>query len=203
MVAERTPYGTMSTVAALIACRTGATTRASASKSAPGLMQVTTMGRRIEAAAAPRRMARACHVPEAARLRRRTLRAEGSARVPRRTAPAAEDRPMERMRMTPRTDWRRQFEELGFGFHSLDDLYWDESVCYRFSAAEIDMLEAVTAELYELSLKATEHIIAKRQFERFAIPDWFADYMVNSWLAGQASLYGRFDLCYDGVHPPK
>ncbi|HKA44692.1 MAG TPA: glutathionylspermidine synthase family protein [Burkholderiales bacterium] len=110
---------------------------------------------------------------------------------------------MERMRMTPRTDWRRQFEELGFGFHSLDDLYWDESACYRFSAAEIDMLEAVTAELYELSLKAAEHIMEKRQFERFAIPDWFADYMVNSWLAGQASLYGRFDLCYDGVHPPK
>src|SRR5215813_13954949 len=106
MVAERTRYGTMSTAAALIACRTGATTRASASKSAPGPIQVTTMGHRTEAAAAPRRM-----------------------------APAGEDRSMERMRMTPRTDWRRQFEELGFGFHSLDDLYWDESACYRFSAA--------------------------------------------------------------------
>ena len=82
--------------------------------------------------------------------------------------------------MKPRSDWRRQFEEIGFHFHSLDDVYWDESACYRFSADEIDMLEAVTAELHEISLKAAEHVMARRQFQRFAIPDWFAEYMVSS-----------------------
>ena len=43
--------------------------------------------------------------------------------------------------MTPRSDWRRKFEDLGFHYHSLDDLYWDESACYRFTAEEIDRLE--------------------------------------------------------------
>ena len=105
--------------------------------------------------------------------------------------------------MTPRSDWRRRFEEIGFHFHSLDDVYWDESACYRFSADEIDMLEAVTAELHDMSLRAAEHVMTRRQFQRFAIPDWFAEYMVNSWLAGDASLYGRFDLRYDGKEPPK
>jgi glutathionylspermidine synthase len=110
---------------------------------------------------------------------------------------------MERQRMTPRSDWRRQFEEIGFHFHSLDDVYWDESACYRFSADEIDMLEAATLELHEMSLRAAEHVMTRRQFQRFAIPDWFAEYMVNSWLAGDATLYGRLDLCYDGTRPPK
>jgi glutathionylspermidine synthase len=110
---------------------------------------------------------------------------------------------MERKRLIARSDWQRQFEDLGFHFHSLDKIYWDESACYRFSADEIDMLEAVTAELHQMTLQAAERLMANRQFERFAIPGWFADYMVNSWLAGEASLYGRFDLCYDGINPPK
>ena len=110
---------------------------------------------------------------------------------------------MQREVLTPREDWRRQFEDLGFGFHSLDDVYWDESACYHFSADEIDMLEATTAELHQMSLKAAEHIMSNRRFGEFAIENWFADYIVDSWLAGNASLYGRFDLCYDGTNPPK
>ncbi len=110
---------------------------------------------------------------------------------------------MERQRRTPRGDWRRQFEEIGFHFHSLDDVYWDESVCYRFTADEIDMLEAVTAELHQMSLKAAEHVISGRDYERFAIPDWFAGYLERSWRAGEDSFYGRLDLCYDGTNPPK
>jgi glutathionylspermidine synthase len=110
---------------------------------------------------------------------------------------------MERQRMSPRGDWRRQFEAIGFHFHSLDDVYWDESACYRFSADEIDMLEAVTAELHGMALKAAEHVIAGQRFERFALPDWFAQYAADSWRAGDGTLYGRLDLCYDGVNPPK
>jgi glutathionylspermidine synthase len=110
---------------------------------------------------------------------------------------------MERRRMTPRSDWRRQFEAIGFHFHSLDDIYWDESACYRFSADEVDMLEAVTAELHQMSLKAAEHVITDRLFERFAIPEWFAGYLERSWRSGDAALYGRLDLCYDGNRPPK
>ena len=105
--------------------------------------------------------------------------------------------------MTPRVDWRPQLEGLGFHFHSLDEIYWDESACYRFGADEIDMLEAVTAELHEMTIAAAQHVIEGSRFERFALDKWFADYLAESWDDDAPSLYGRFDLCYDGKNPPK
>ena len=105
--------------------------------------------------------------------------------------------------MTPRVDWRPQLEGLGFHFHSLDEIYWDESACYRFSSDEIDMLEAVTAELHEMTIAAAQHVIEGRRFERFGLDKWFADYLAQSWDDDAPSLYGRFDLCYDGKNPPK
>ncbi len=57
---------------------------------------------------------------------------------------------MQREERIPRTDWPARVEELGFYFHSIDGgVYWDERACYRFTAAEIDTLEAATAELQE------------------------------------------------------
>ena len=110
---------------------------------------------------------------------------------------------MERVRTRPRSDWQRQFEDLGFHFHSLDGVYWDESACYRFTAQEIDMLEAVTVELHEMTTCAARHIIDTGRYAPFALTDWFIDCIVNSWNGGPPSLYGRFDLRYDGTNPPK
>lgn len=110
---------------------------------------------------------------------------------------------MERVRMQPRRNWQRQLEELGFHFHSLDGVYWDESACYRFSAREIDMLEAVTIELHDMTTHAARHIIESGRYAPFALADWFIDCIATSWDRGPPSLYGRFDLRYDGANPPK
>ena len=61
---------------------------------------------------------------------------------------------MQRLRIEPRADWRQKFEAFGFSFHSADGGYWDESACYRFSAAEVDVLEAATEELHRVALAA-------------------------------------------------
>ncbi len=110
---------------------------------------------------------------------------------------------MQREPLTPRADWQQQCEALGFHFHSLDGVYWDESACYRFSASEIDMLEEATEKLHALCIAAVDHVIAKRAFEPFALPDWFIHYAVDSWNADDPALYGRFDFCYDGINAPK
>mgnify|MGYP003344834380 CR=1 FL=1 len=110
---------------------------------------------------------------------------------------------MLRERLTPRANWQRQFEELGFHFHSLDDVYWDESACYQFSSSEIDMLEEATWKMHELCLKAVDHVISKKLFKPFALPGWFIEYVVDSWEADDPSLYGRFDFRYDGINAPK
>ncbi|MEW5754714.1 MAG: glutathionylspermidine synthase family protein [Pseudomonadota bacterium] len=94
-------------------------------------------------------------------------------------------------------------EEIGFVFHSVGGVYWDESVCYQFDADEIDLLESVTAELHEMCLCAVEHVITHNRFEQLAIPEaWWAR-VRESWRAREPSVYGRFDFSYNGIHPPK
>ena len=110
---------------------------------------------------------------------------------------------MERLEVAPRPNWREACEAVGFTFHSMDGVYWDESHCYRFTAAQIDELEAATLALHELTLAAIEHIVAADRLEQLAIPAAFADYVIASWRAKEPALAGRFDLAYDGINPPK
>ena len=114
---------------------------------------------------------------------------------------------MQRERIEPRADWRQRCEDAGFRFHSIDGVYWDESVCYRFTQAQVEHLEAVSTELHEMSLAAVQHVIDREDFERFAIPREYIDYLVNSWKNEEPSLFGRFDLSWDGdlsgQRPPK
>ncbi len=110
---------------------------------------------------------------------------------------------MHRETLVPRVDWPAKVEELGFYFHSMDGVYWDERACYRFTEAEIDTLEAATAELHARALEAVARVIEKRDFSRFAIPEAFHGWIERSWKAGDKSLFGRFDLSWDGTGEPK
>ena len=110
---------------------------------------------------------------------------------------------MERELRTPRPDWAAQCEAVGFSYHSIDGTYWDESRCYRFAAEEIDALEAATAELAARCLDAAEHIVTHAKMDRLAIPESWRDCVAQSWRSRQPSLFGRFDLAYDGSGPPK
>jgi glutathionylspermidine synthase len=110
---------------------------------------------------------------------------------------------MQRENRVPRIDWPQKVEELGFYFHSIDGVYWDERACYRFTAAEVDTLEAATAELQARALEAVGRVIEKRDYERFRIPGPFAALIERSWHDGEKSLYGRFDLAWNGHGEPK
>jgi glutathionylspermidine synthase len=110
---------------------------------------------------------------------------------------------MERHASSPRADWQAKFTALGFSFHSADGGYWNEAACYRFSSSEIDELEAATLELQRLALAAVKHIVADRRCGQLQIPPAFIPLVEKSWLQNAPSLYGRFDLAYDGTSPPK
>jgi glutathionylspermidine synthase len=93
---------------------------------------------------------------------------------------------------------------MGFCFHTTEEgLYWNESACYEFTSEEIDTLDDATAELYRLSLSAVDRVISDNLFERLGIPHAFANLAKRSWERKDTSLYGRFDLCYDGKGNPK
>ena len=76
---------------------------------------------------------------------------------------------MKRIDMVPRPDWPQKMEELGFSFHSIDGIYWDERACYEFTATEVETLETATSELHEMCIEAAGHVIDNGNFERFAI----------------------------------
>lgn len=114
---------------------------------------------------------------------------------------------MQRLAQAPRPDWRAHVErDLGFAFHTIDGaLYWDESVCYRFTAEQIEELEGATAELEQMALDLVDRAVSSGEeaFERLRIPRVAWDAVAGSWQAGEKNLYGRFDLRYDGISPPR
>ena len=110
---------------------------------------------------------------------------------------------MERLTIIPRSTWPAKVEKLGLFFHTGERPYWDESACYRFTTSEIDVLEAVTNELHRLCLEAVQQVIDQHLFARFRIPEHFVPLILASWEREDLSLYGRFDLFYDGQQPPQ
>jgi glutathionylspermidine synthase len=121
---------------------------------------------------------------------------------------------LQRELIAPRPGWQAEMEQIGFRYHSIgaEDgtaTYWDESRCYRFSTAEIDMLESATAELHEMALNAAQQVVGANRFEEFAIAPQWRPIVARSWQAfldkqpQGLSLLGRMDLSYDGTNPPK
>lgn len=99
----------------------------------------------------------------------------------------------------PRANWENIVNSQGCTFYLTDGRpYWDESAYYRFSSHEIDELERATQELNNLCLQAVEHVIRHRQYARFAIPPGFESWIERSWEQEELTIYGRFDLAFDG-----
>jgi glutathionylspermidine synthase len=83
--------------------------------------------------------------------------------------------------------------------------YWDESAYYAFSLREIeDDLEAPTAALEAMCRELVGQAVSNDHImRRLAIPEHFWNFIAASWNRHDGSLYGRFDLCYDGQGPAK
>lgn len=111
---------------------------------------------------------------------------------------------MERVLFTARPDWQNKVEQWGLTFHSESGLpYWDEAIYYQFTAIEIDALENATNELERLCNEAVQHIIDADRFAEFGITQPISELIKWAWEAEPPSLFGRFDLAYDGSGPPK
>ncbi|MFE4367205.1 glutathionylspermidine synthase family protein [Streptomyces sp. NPDC056835] len=119
---------------------------------------------------------------------------------------------MKRHTTEPRPDWQRIVEEQGVIYpltrYPDDSLrpYWDESAYYSFTLPEVEALEEVVEELHALCLGAAAHIVEHDRFADLGITDpRLAALIAESWRrrAELPSIYGRFDLHYDGTGPAK
>jgi glutathionylspermidine synthase len=111
---------------------------------------------------------------------------------------------MRRIASAPRTHWQSKVEAAGLTWHSGEiRAYWNESAFYEFTAKEADLLAAATNELAEMTLQAAQHVIDQHLYSQLGIPELAVPLIERSWDAESPSLYGRFDLLYDGSNPPK
>ncbi len=109
---------------------------------------------------------------------------------------------MRRLASTPRAGWRETVRSQGL-VYAEDVRYWDETAAYAFSMAEVLQLEEQTEQLYEMCLTAAGHVIETNRLADFGVPAWAHDAVRSSWREQPPSLYGRFDLRYDGNGKPK
>lgn len=116
---------------------------------------------------------------------------------------------MRRETVTPRPDWDTTIREQGLVYvdTELPDggvmSYWDETAAYVFDLDEVLRLEEATEELHRMSLAAAEHVVRRNRYAEFGIPQWATEAVARSLREKPPSLYGRFDLWYDGSWPPK
>lgn len=118
---------------------------------------------------------------------------------------------MERRTTDPRPGWQQTVEDQGLIYpltrYPDDTLrpYWDESAYYVFSLPEVEALEEVVEELHAMCLAAAAHIVEHDRFGDLGITDpEVASAVTEAWhrRAELPSLYGRFDLRYDGRGGP-
>jgi glutathionylspermidine synthase len=110
---------------------------------------------------------------------------------------------MERIKVQPRPHWELVLEDQGCLYHSLGGPYWSEGVGYRFTKREAQELEDATNALHEMCLVAAEYVVRTDRLSQFGIPERYRDMIAQSWRAQGPTIYGRFDLRYDGTSPPK
>lgn len=112
---------------------------------------------------------------------------------------------MERVAIVERPNWREKANEYGFHFHTMyGEPYWCEDAYYKLSLAQVEHLEAVTAELHQMCLKVVENVVnSDALLAKFQIPKHTWEFVRQSWHSRQPSLYSRLDLAWDGTGEPK
>jgi glutathionylspermidine synthase len=108
----------------------------------------------------------------------------------------------------PRQDWRKKVESQGLVYVDTPTPdggavpYWFEEAFYEFTLEQVDTLEAVTVELHAMCVEAARYVLDHpSELEAFDLPPAALGKLRES--LDDPSLYGRFDLVYDGLAPAK
>jgi glutathionylspermidine synthase len=109
---------------------------------------------------------------------------------------------MERIASQPRPNWQATVEARGLKWHTGTTPYWSEDAYYRFTTDEIDSVERATNELHQRCLEAVQHVIDEKRYAELKIPEHAIPHIERTWKEEPPSIYGRFDLAYDGGSPP-
>lgn len=102
---------------------------------------------------------------------------------------------MERKIVNGRKHWKEEVEELGFFFHTENNIkYWEEGICYVFNDAEVELIKKFSHDINELVHIAVDEVIRNNWFYKLDIPERFVDFIIDSWKLNIPSIYTRFDF---------
>jgi glutathionylspermidine synthase len=102
---------------------------------------------------------------------------------------------MRRNRLVPRPDWREHARRIGFVYADIaGEPYWDETACWDFTAAAVDVPDDSTTELERLALAAADHAVRHNRREMLGIPEAVWPLLRQSWNRREPSLY-RWTRC--------
>ncbi|WP_138758486.1 glutathionylspermidine synthase family protein [Modestobacter altitudinis] len=117
---------------------------------------------------------------------------------------------MRRLYGTARLGWEAEIESQGLVYNKTTvpggdtRSYWREDVFYDFTGAEIDRLAETTDQLFAACVEAGELALSdERLLDRMRIPKDARDVIRGTWEYEPPSIYGRFDLWWDGVAAPR
>src|SRR3569833_1891834 len=109
---------------------------------------------------------------------------------------------MDRIATERRDNWEETIKARGLKWHTGSTPYWSEDNNNRFTTDEIDSIERATNELHARCLEAVQQVIDEKRYAELQIPEHAVPLIEKSWKDEPPSIYGRFDLAYDGVSPP-
>lgn len=106
---------------------------------------------------------------------------------------------MKRITLEPRENWQTRLEEAGCFYHTIEGkAYWQEEAAYVFSAAEIDHIEEAANTIHDMCIALAGDVVAKGDYQGYGVSDEVKALIERSWNAREPSLFGRFDLGYNG-----
>src|SRR3954452_13490985 len=121
-----------------------------------------------------------------------------------------ESRLVRRLYGKARLGWEAEIESQGLVYNKTTvpggdtRSYWREDVFYDFTSAEIDRLAETTDQLFAACVEAGELALSdERLLDRMRIPRDARDVIRATWEYEPPSIYGRFDLWWDGVAAPR
>ena len=113
---------------------------------------------------------------------------------------------MQRYPTRPREGWRELVESQGLVYpvtvhdDGTETPYWEESAYYELAMPEVDHLERVTEDLHRMCVEAARYL-ATGALGDLGLPPGTLELAAASLAASPPSIYGRFDLRYDGTGP--
>src|SRR5687768_7783820 len=103
----------------------------------------------------------------------------------------------------PRLGWQERVESAGLIWHGAGgEPYWTEDRNLVFTLEAAEVLEDAANELHAMCLHACGEIARRGWWDRLAIPEAAIGMVQTSWMVSDRSLYGRFDLAWDGTGTP-